>query len=164
MCVLRPCVRRKFPNFHFLEFRKCSVFEVRKFFGKNRNFRTRGIFAKKFGKKFGNSSSVKCSVIIRKFRKFRKNDVKFEVLGQKNPVFRSKSSEKFGKKFGKSSVISEKVRKFRKLVFPNVRKFRKFRKFGNSELSENFEKMTYYSNFGNSKIFVPTRKPTRKFG
>jgi hypothetical protein len=22
----------------------------------------------------------------------------------------------------------------------------------------------YYSNFGNSKIFVPTRKPTRKFG
>jgi len=34
---------------------------------------------------------------------------------------------------------------------------------GRGGLSENFEKMMYYSNFGNSKIFVPTRKPTRKF-
>ncbi len=61
----------------------------------------------------------------------------------KNPVFLSKILEKFGKKFGKGSEILEKVRKFRKLVFPNVRKFRKF---GNSELSENYEKMMFNSN------------------
>ena len=82
-----------FRTFRFREFRKCSVFEVRKFFGKNRNFRTRGIFAKKFRKKFGNLSSVKSSVIIRKFRKlrkFQKNDVKFEVLGQKTLFFGQK--------------------------------------------------------------------------
>jgi len=28
----------------------------------------------------------------------------------------------------------------------------------------NYEKMTSYLNFGNYEIFVPTRKPTRKFG
>ena len=93
-------------------------FEVRKFFGKKRNFRTRGIFAKKFGKKFGNLSSEKSSVIIRKFRKFRKfrkNDVKFEVLGQKTLFF----GQKVWKSLVKISEISEKFRKFRKLVFPN---------------------------------------------
>ncbi len=91
---------------------------------------------------------------VRKLRKFRKNDVKFEVLGQKTLFF--------GQKVRKSSEkSSEKVRKFRKLVFPNVRKFRKF---GNSELSENYEKMTFNSNFGNYEIFVPTWKPTQKFG
>ncbi len=39
--------------------------------------------------------------------------------------------------------------------------------FGNLEIP-NFpktsKKMMYYSNFGNSKIFVPTQKPTQKFG
>jgi len=99
------------------------------------------------------------------FENLEKNDVKFEVLGQKNPVFWSQSTEKFGKKFGKeSSVISEKVQKFRKLVFPTVQKFWKFWKFGNSELSENYKKMMFNSNFRNYEIFVPTRKPTRKFG
>jgi len=48
---------------------------------------------------------------VRKFQKFRKNDVKFEVLGQKNLFFgqkvwksSEKSSEKFGN-FGKNSEI-----------------------------------------------------------
>ncbi len=58
-----------------------------------------------------------------------------------------KVRKKDQKKFGKSS---EKVRKFRNL--------------GISELSENYEKMTFNSKFENHKKLVPTRKPTRKFG
>jgi len=57
----------------------------------------------------------------------------------KNPVFRSKSLEKFRKKFGKSSEIAEKVQKFQKLVFPNVRY--NFGNFGNLEIP-NFPKIT----------------------
>jgi hypothetical protein len=45
-----PALNGNFRTFRFREFQKCSVFEVRKFFGKNRNIRTHGIFAKKFGK------------------------------------------------------------------------------------------------------------------
>jgi len=41
-------------------------FRSSEIFGKNQNFRTRGIFAKKFGKKFGNLSSEKSWVIIQK--------------------------------------------------------------------------------------------------
>jgi len=82
---------------------------------------------------------------------------------EKNPVFWSKSSEKVQKNSENLENL-EKVRKFQKLVFPNVRKFWKFRKFGNSELSENYEKMTFNSKFENREKLVPTRKPTRKFG
>jgi len=45
---------------------KSSAVEVRKFFGKKRNFETREIFAKKFKKKLGNLSSEKSSEIIKK--------------------------------------------------------------------------------------------------
>jgi hypothetical protein len=65
-----------------------------------------------------------------------------------------KNSEKVWKKdqkmFGKSSE--------------NVRKFRKFRKSGISELSENYEKMTFNSKFENHEKLVPTRKFGKKFG
>ncbi len=60
--------------------------------------------------------------------------------------------------FGK---ISEKVRKFRKQGFPNVRKFQKL---FFSEISENYEKMMLNLNFGNCEKLVPTQKPTQKFG
>jgi hypothetical protein len=55
-----------FRTFRFREFRKSSVVKVRNFFGKNWNFQTREIFAKKFGKKFENLSSEKSSDIILK--------------------------------------------------------------------------------------------------
>ncbi len=55
-----------FQTFRFREFWKNSAVEVRKFFGKKRNFQTREIFVKKFGKKFGTSSSEKSLEIIQK--------------------------------------------------------------------------------------------------
>jgi hypothetical protein len=65
-------------------------------------------------------------------------------------------SELFIQKVRKSSEKSlEKFGKFRKLVFPNVRKFWKFRKFGNSENLEipKFPKITKkWSSTPNSKI------------
>jgi len=42
--------------------------------------------------------------------------------------------------------------------------FLRFWKIENSELSENHEKMTLKSKFGNLGKLVPTRKPTGKFG
>jgi len=90
-----------FWTFRFLEFRKCSAVKVRKFFRKKRNFWTCEIFAKMFGKKFGNLNSEKSSDInpnctsISKISK--KNYVKFEFLSQKNLFW--------VKKFGKSSEI-----------------------------------------------------------
>ncbi len=86
--------------------------------------------------------------------------MKFEVFGQKTLFFGHKvrkSSEKVQKKFGKSLEISE-------TDFSECSEIRKFRKFGNSELSENFEKMTFNSKFENREKLVPTQKPTRKFG
>ncbi len=76
----------------------------------------------------------------------KKNYVKFEFFGQKT-LFQGQKS-------------LEKVWKFWKQVFPNVRKFRKF---GNSELSENYKKMMFNSKFKNREKLVPTQKPTRKF-
>jgi len=152
---VRPRVRRKFPNFSFSRvsdmfgFRSPEIFRKKTEFSNSRNFRV------KVRKKVRNSSSVKNSVII---QKFWKNDVKFEVLGQKTLFF--------GQKVWKSSEkSSEKVRKFRK-KFGNFGNwfFRMFGNFENSKLSENYKKMTFNSNFGNYEIFVPTRKPTRKFG
>jgi hypothetical protein len=55
----------------------------------------------------------------------------------------------------------EKVRKVRKQGFPNVWKLQKL---FYSEISENYEKMTLNSNFGNRKKLAPTRKLTQKFG
>jgi len=65
-------------------FRSSEIFQKKLEFSNSRNFR------EKVRKKFGNSSSVKSSVIIQKFRKFRKNDVNFEVLGQKTLFFGQK--------------------------------------------------------------------------
>ncbi len=62
--------------------------------------------------------------------KFRKKYVKFEFLSQKN------------------LFLGQKVWKFCKQGFPNVRKFRKL---FYSEISENYKKMTLNSNFGNRK-------------
>jgi len=131
-------------------FQSSAIFRKNPEFLNSRNFREKvrkKVWKFKFGKKFGNYSKMY---------------VNFETLffGQKV----RKCSEKVRKKLGNFGKISEISEKFRKLVFPNVRKFRNFRKFGNSELSENFEKMVSYLNFGNYEIFVPTRKPTRKFG
>jgi len=70
--------------------------------------RTRKIFAKKFGKKFGNLSWKKVQILTKIVRKFQKNYIcKVSVFESKNPVFGSKSLEKVWKKFGKSSKSSE---------------------------------------------------------
>jgi len=71
-------------------FRSSEIFRKKTEFLNSRNFR------KKVRKKFRNLSLEKSSVII---WKFQKNDVKFEVLGQKTLFF--------GQKVWKSSEISE---------------------------------------------------------
>jgi len=50
---VRPCVRRNFPNFSFSRVSEMFGCRSSEIFGEKWNFRTRGIFAKKFGKKFG---------------------------------------------------------------------------------------------------------------
>jgi len=115
---------RTFRTFCFCKFRKCSAVEVWKFFGKKWNFWTREIFAKKFGKKFGNLSSEKSSDInwnCIPILKFQKNYVKFEFLSQKTLFLGSKSVEK--------------VWKVRKRVFQTLRNF------GNCSIP-NFPKIT----------------------
>ncbi len=85
-------------------------FQISEIFRKKTEFSNSRNFREKVRKKFGNLSSEKSSVIIQKFRKFQKfqkNDVKFEVL----PCFSVKKFEKVQKsleKVRKSSVISEK--------------------------------------------------------
>ena len=63
---------------------------------------------------------------------------------------------------------SEKVwkvwKKDQKMFGKSSEKVWKFRKLGISELSENYEKMTFNSKFENHEKLVPTQKPTRKFG
>ncbi len=67
----------------------------------------------------------------------------------------SKSLEKFRKSLESLEKRSESVRK----------KFGKsLEKVGISELSENYENMTFNSKFENHEKLVPTRKPTQKFG
>ena len=48
--------------------------------------------------------------------------------------------------------------------FPNIPNLQIIWNLFYSELSENYEKMTLKSNFGNCKKLVPTQKPTRMFG
>jgi len=146
---VRPCVRRNFSNFLFLQVSEMFGCQSSEFFWKKPE-----IFAKKFGKKFGNLSLEKSLDINRNCKsisKISKKLCKVWVFESKNPVFGSKSLEKFKKVL----VI------VRKLGFPNVGKFRKL---FYSKLSKNYEKMTLNSNFGNREKLVPTGKPTRKFG
>jgi len=58
--------------FDFASFGKVRLSKFGNFSEKNRNFRTRKIFAKKFGKKFGNLSAVKSSDIFQKCMKIFK--------------------------------------------------------------------------------------------
>ncbi len=74
---------------------------------------------------------------------------KKNVFESKNPVFGSKSSEKF-RNFGKFVTFGKSLEKVWK--------------FGNSELSENYKKMTFNLKFENLEKLVLTRKSTRKFG
>jgi len=154
---LRPCVRQNFPNFLFSRVsekfgcRSSEIFRKKTEFLNLRNFREKiwkKVQKSKFGKNIRNYSKLYVN-----FKNFEKV-CKVWVFESKKPVFGSKSLEIIRKS-------SEKVRKFRKLGFPNVRKFRKLLF---SELSKIYEKMTLNSNFGNRKKLVPTRKPTRKFG
>jgi len=122
-----------FGNVRFSKFGNFSVItgisEVRKL--------PRKKFGKKFGKLFEN---------VRKFRKFRKNDVLFEVLPcfsvKKFGKVQKKVRKKFGN-FGKILEISEKFWKFRKNFgnFGNwfFRMFGNFGNFGNLEIP-NFPK------------------------
>jgi len=155
MRQIRPCFRRNFPNFLFS--RVSEMFGCRSlkfFFGKNRNFWTREIFTKKFGKKFRNLSSEKSLGINRSctsISKISKKLWKVWVFESKNSVFASKSLEKVRKSLEK---------------FVN-RVFRTFGNFGNCSIP-NFpkitKKMTLNSNFGNHEKLIPTRFLTRKFG
>jgi hypothetical protein len=75
-------------------------FQISEIFRKKPEFSNSRNFREKVRKKFGNLSLEKSLVFI---RKFQKNDVKFEVLGQKTLFF--------GQKVQKSLVkSSEKVR------------------------------------------------------
>ena len=91
-------------------------------------------------------------------------DLNFVQIGPKMVDFCHfwfKSDQKWQKMEGFGIFRGQKIR----IIFAKIFViFSRFRKCHFSELSENFEKMTYYSKFGNSKIFVPTRKPNRKFG
>jgi hypothetical protein len=102
--------------------------------------------------KFSRKSLEKVRVLfknVRLFQKFQKKYVKFEFLSQKTLFL----GQKFGD-FEKSLEKSlEKVWKVRKQGFPNVWKFRKL---FFSEISENYEKMTLNSNFGNRGKRIPT--------
>jgi len=110
LCKVRPCIRRNFPNFLFS--RVSELFGCRSF-GKNRNFRTREIFAKKFGKKFGNLSLEKGSDINQNCTSNSKNLKKLCKIC----VFESKNTVFWVKKFGKS------LEKVQKQGFTNSWKF-----------------------------------------
>ncbi len=73
----------------------------------------------------------------------------------------SKSLEKFRKSLESLEKRSENVRK---KLGKSSEKVQKFWKLGITELSENYEKMTFNSKFENHEKLVPTQKPTRKFG
>ncbi len=48
--------------------------------------------------------------------------------------------------------------------FPKIQNLKKFQNLFYSELSKNYEKMTFNSNFENREKLVPTQKPTQMFG
>ncbi len=154
---IRPCERQKFPNFLFSRVSEMFGFQSSENFRKYPVFSNSWKFREKVRKKvrklkFGNNFEYYSNFTSN--TKILKKLCKIWGFRSKNPVFRSKCLEK----------SSKKVLKFRILVFPNVWKFRRFRKFGNSKLSENYEKMTFNSKFENREKLVPTRKLTRKFG
>jgi hypothetical protein len=113
---LRPCVRWKFPNFSFLRVSEMFGCWSSEFFWKKQNFQTRKIFAKKFGKKFGNLSLEK-SLYINQYcmsiLKILKKLCKVWIFESKNPVFGLKSLEMFWK-VQKSSEKFGKVQKVQK--------------------------------------------------
>jgi len=75
---LRPCVRRKFPNFSFSRVSEMFGFRNSEIFRKKTEFPNFGNFRKKVQKKVRKLLENVC-----KYRKFRKKYVKFEFLSQK---------------------------------------------------------------------------------
>jgi len=149
---LRPCVRRNLTNFSFswvLEMFGCWSLEI--FQRKTGIFELANFLRKSLEKSLEIESSEKsldikqnCTSISKILKKLRK------VW-----VYESKKTLLLGQK------VLKKFGKVRKQGFPNIRKFRKL---FYSELSENYEKVTLNSNFGNREKLVPTQKPTQKFG
>jgi len=134
---VRPCVRRNFLNFSFLRVSEKFGCQSSEIFWKKLEFSNSQNFREKVWKK----------VWKFKFGKKFGNYSKMYVFESKKPCFWVKKLDK--------------LRKFWKLGFPNVRKFRKLLF---SKLSEIYEKMTLNSNFGNREKLILTRKPTQKFG
>ncbi len=120
---LRPCVRRNFSNFLFLQVSEMFGCQSSEFFWKKPE-----IFAKKFGKKFGNLSLEKNLDINQNCTSISKISKKLcKVWG-----FESKKPCFWVKKFGKS------LEKFRNRVFQT---FRNFLNFGNCSIQK-FQKIT----------------------
>jgi len=150
-----------------MEFSKLFVFVIfgnvwlskfGNFSEKKRNFWTRKIFAKKFGKKFGNLSWEKFRILIEivcQLQKFQKNYVKFEFLSQKT-LFLGQKARKSSEKVQK---YLEKVWKSLETVFSEHSEISVIVLFRNYK---NYKKMMLNSNFENREKLVSTRKPTRK--
>jgi len=92
-----------------------------------------------------------------KILKILKKVCKVWVFESKNPVLGSKSSEKVRKKFGKFRKSSE-------TGFSKCLEILEILEIIFSKISENYEKMTLNSNFGNCEKRVLTWKPSQKFG
>ncbi len=95
-----PALDGIFWTFRFCEFRKSSAVEVRKFFGKKRNFQTRKFFAKSLEKSleiYVRKKVWKLFENVRKFQFFWKKYIKFDFLSQKTLFMGQKVWNKFGK-------------------------------------------------------------------
>ncbi len=155
-CKIRPCIRQNFPNFLFSRVSEMFGCQSSEFFWKKTEFlNSRNFFVKMLGKKFENLISEISLGINRNctsIPNFLKKLCIVWVFESKNPVFESKNPVFVSKSLVK---VRKKIRKYWKQGFPNIRKFQKL---FYSEISENYEKMTLNSNFGNCEKLVPTRK------